>query len=846
MSLPEYPVVKSFQLETAGPDDYSAYHHIVPEEGTDYTTKLLREMGYNPASTLGNRQVCSICGRSGPECIGHPLVVDFSGLGQTFLSEFGITIVKALTSVICSRCKTVVQDKQGIAHEFAELLRLPKTRYKCACITSVPTINQVGEEKIPEGEKRIEWRDGRRRQEKRAYLKLMLPISQVLELIAATDLTPLRLKRDLVLRLFYTMRILLPTSVHPMNFLHSQGGSAEEVSKMTTKYAELIRHATHRNIDQIQILLRMLSVGTGNDRFSGTPSHLMTCDQKTGLLRNSGQNKRSENTGRAVLAPSPYGRSSELMCPQFIMRNLHYEYIVSIHNREWLQSQVGNSVTHLVTLLASSSTNARRNYKRLTPQMMLRLGDRVLKQLRNGDYVTFFRNPTLWRHSLIGYQVKEWDNYCIGLHETNAAGHNADFDGDEGNVMVGADLASRIEMQMMDAAYQLFSSRSGEPVIGIAYNGIVGAYVLSTDNNIDEPLFNKLKSIIGMRDGSSQATSRFGELVIDVDYYQGLARRHEIPYRSGRTLISMLLPRSLNYKRADVVIKDGFMISGKLRAADVSSGLITAIAEIERWRAPYLFVDRGYAMMSSYISHKTLTISALDYVMPGDLREYIIPRGYEERLEELRKEIAELEAKKEQKTIASRRRIEDEISHKLSRLSESVEKWLTEGPYKETGGSIIASMSGARGNVGHIAATVVSIGQVYLGNERYDPNVPRSSYYVPRDSRDIFERGYIPEGYTKGMRPDRLMVAANAARRMALNTYLGTPVSGRTARETAMHQGDIRVSDSLSAIEGDGRILDCMYGYGCDSTRVTHRVLPRGSIEIVVDPVALLDRVNSM
>jgi len=851
-----YPVVTTFRVSTADEDDYLAHQWFDPSEVSGktelrhFSEMLLRNMGYNPGSSLGNRQECSVCGKSGSECIGHPMVLDLQSMGTVFASEFSVSTITALTSVICIHCKTVIKDKQGIAKGLNELMKIPKAGRACECLSSAPFVDPVKEMAIPDAERSFEWRDGRKRQKKRTYLHLSKSPQAVRDLLVQTDLSSLHISKERVLGLFYTKMILLPTSVQPMNFKRAQSAGVEEVTKMILKYSELIGHIIRPNLISIAILQRALSVGAGSDKFSGTPSHLMVCDQKTGLFRGPGQNKRAKETARAVATPNIYGRSSELMCPRFIMRNMQNIYTVSVHNKEWLQSEAGESVTHLVTTLGTSTTNSRELYKKISKQTLLKLGDKVLKELRDGDYAIMFRNPTLWRHSLIGYRVKEWNNYCIGAHETNAAGHNLDFDGDELNLMVGANLAARIEMQMMDAAYQLFSGRSGEPIIGIAYNGIVGAYVLSTDDTIDEATFAKLKNIIEAR-GVHEETSRIREIVIDVPYYQALAKRHGVPYYSGRTLISMLLPKQLNYTRGKVsdldrvVIKNGFMVSGRLRAADVSRGLITAISAIDKWRAPYMFVDRGYTMMSAYISTKGLTISAEDYVMPGEKREQIIPPGYQEALLAAEREIAELELSKAQKTKASIQRIEDRIVHKLGGLSESVSELLKKGPYSLTNGATIAYMSGARGNVGNIAATVTNVGQMYTGNERYDPTISRSSYYVPRDSTSIFDRGFVRSSYAEGLTPAEVMVAANAARRQALNVYLGTPVSGNTAKQTTLHQADVHISDSLSVVDGVGRILDCIYGYGCDSTMITYRRLPMGDIELPIDPLALLERINS-
>jgi DNA-directed RNA polymerase beta' subunit len=257
-------------------------------------------------------------------------------------------------------------------------------------------------------------------------------------------------------------------------------------------------------------------------------------------------------------------------------------------------------------------------------------------------------------------------------------------------------------------------------------------------------------------------------------------------------------------------------------------------------------VDRGYAMMSAYISSRALTISALDYVMPGDMRRDIIPRGFGQRLLEVEKKVAELERSKTRKTKASVQRIEEIISHEISSLSQEVEELLLNGKYKETSGATISYVSGARGNVGNIAATVAFVGQMFAGNERYDPSSSRSSYYVPCYSVSMFDRNFIRNSYSSGLTPAEVMVAANTARLLALQTYLGTPISGQTAKHTTRHQADVRVSDTLSVIDGKGKVLDPLYGYGCDSTMVSRQETNMGTIELPIDPLALLQRIKAM
>lgn len=310
-----YPVVTSFQVVTAGAEDYEAHHSFDPNNlphGKHYTQLFISEMGYNPGSKLGTRQECAVCGKSGPECIGHPLIMDMSSLGATFLSEFGVPTITSITSVICIRCKTVVKDKEGIVKDLEGLLKLSKQRYKCQCEGATPSLDKIKEEKIADSERAFEWRDGRKREKKRNRLTLTMPIAEVKRLIEQTDLSPLRINKDNVLNLFYDKLVLLPASVQPMNFRRTSSAGVDEVTKMMQLYAEMARYVTHGNMNELESKLRALAVGEHNDRYSGTPSHRMACDGKKGLYRGPGINKRAVGTGRAVLTPNIYGGRERL------------------------------------------------------------------------------------------------------------------------------------------------------------------------------------------------------------------------------------------------------------------------------------------------------------------------------------------------------------------------------------------------------------------------------------------------------------------------------------------------------------------------------------------------------
>lgn len=839
-------VVKKFRIQTACEEDYLSYNCINSDKNTterfsqDFRIEFSSGAGYNPGSHLGNRQECGICGKGGSECIGHPQVLK---LGINLLSEFGIKIISRLSSIICRICNKIIHDGNNEIYDLKSLMKLSKDRKKCDC-QGHPTIALFKEEKIEVNVQEYEWRAGRRHKKKAKFLDATIAIDTIKTLINNANLKSLGINPEHVRNLFYDRVILPPTSIHPMSFDRGNSGGVGEETGMMKKYRELFIACRNNHTSLIREIIRSLVIGSESKKYGAITSYMTAANGKEGIFRDSAQSKRILETGRGVLTVGTK-RACELEVPKGIANNLHYTYIVSVHNIKQLQTKVGQSVTHLVKDMPSP-TNQRKFYEMLTPRSRLKIGDRVLKKLENGDMCTFSRHPVLWGHSLISYSVFISDNNCIGLHESNTQGHNADFDGDEGNVHIGTNSASRVELQMFDSKYRIFGSHSGEPVIRITYNGIVGAYVISNDTErMSNEIYQTLKSIIEGK-GESQYFSQ--GILIDEEYYKEASRELKIPFPCGKIVFSMLLPKSLNYKRGDVEIKKGILIKGFLKTEDVSNKLIVAISNIETWKAPYLFIDRGYVMLSEYISKKGISLSPLDYIMPGEYRKQILPEDFQSKLKNIETKVHEMEISKKHQTRASAERTEEEIVLLISGLQNEIEKIFKTGEYRKRSISIVSYLSGARGNIGSITSGTSMVGQMFTGSGRLGDAVLRLSYYSSSNSTSMKDKGFIANSYADGLTPREVFTLASPAREAAFKTYLGTPKSGHASRQNITALSSFRLSPSLSIITQSGKILDALYGYGCDSSMFSLREFKiegrNDKTEMVVDALQLLEMIN--
>lgn len=559
--------IGSFSLTPVSEDDIKAYNFIdintIGQPG-QIPQELLKNMGYDPMNILKNKQLCKVCDKSGPECIGHPVGVDLcqivkksdcSSTDPIIVSELSDQIFTLISRVFCRNCGGAPgYNKQKHGYGFSALVRAARDKVVNICCDNRSVKPLLGKKSTDE------------KFTKKTTVNINKRIGNIVEFkkfinrIDSKLLDKFDITKENILNFFTSKVLLLPVSLHVPIYKDVTKGQSENMNtkmlKLQMRIFDLVGESESERLDKLNDIMQMIVIGNQRNTET-TPSHIQACSNKTGLWRGSGICKRATSTGRGVLTPSQ-GNSGVLMCPRFIADNIKVEVVVAMHNILYLQNEVGKEVTHIVITNQINDVNIRssRKFKKVSQLTVLKLGDIVLRSLTDGDKVVFNRHPTLHTHSLIGYEIKVWNKYCFGLHQTNAPSHGADFDGDEGNIRIADNSSGRIETSAMDVKYKTFGVKSGEPAIGITYNGIIGAYLLSLEDNLSNEIFIQMRNIIRNNDEK---------------YYKDKMKEYGIPYYSGRTLISMILPKKLNYIRESKIfkgsvglhLKNGIVLSNK-------------------------------------------------------------------------------------------------------------------------------------------------------------------------------------------------------------------------------------------------------------------------------------------
>ena len=115
-------------------------------------------------------------------------------------------------------------------------------------------------------------------------------------------------------------------------------------------------------------------------------------------------------------------------------------------------------------------------------------GDIVDRHIIDGDYVLFNRQPTLHKPSMMGHRIHVLDRDDADTFRMNVSvtkPYNADFDGDEMNIHLAQSIQARNELERIaNVKFNIISAKDSNPIIGCVQDPLVGAYVLTRNDDL--------------------------------------------------------------------------------------------------------------------------------------------------------------------------------------------------------------------------------------------------------------------------------------------------------------------------------------------------------------------------
>lgn len=375
---------------------------------------------------------------------------------------------------------------------------------------------------------------------------------------------------------------------------------------------------------------------------------------KDGIIRRNGTGKRIDFSSRTVLSPASETSVGEMSYPKKATLEMTSPEVATIYNIDSLREKWYKGELFAIT----AKTDGHPLYNQVikwTPSVAQTyapyLKDVCHVYLRSGHMVLFNRQPTLDKYSLMGYFAKVVDRNTKvnGLNSCSTKPHNADFDGDEGNVYILQTQEAQLETMLVNnVRNNIVSNSHGRPIISIQYHGLLGLYLLTQDTTLlDEEdwqegfdLFwdgksaffpgnihgftedvqnrsssNPTAGLSNPTAGLSNPTVGLNREIESSEKFKEKLASSGIHQRSGKALFSAILPDDLKYEKGGVEISLGILLKGVIDKDSVgssSNNIIQIIKNLYGTESASDFLSSVQKMADWYMSKIGFTQSLYD------------------------------------------------------------------------------------------------------------------------------------------------------------------------------------------------------------------------------------------
>ena len=546
-----------------------------------------------------------------------------------------------------------------------------------------------------------------------------------------------------------------------------------------------------------------------NDRISG----------KGSLMRDNMMGKRADFTGRTVLGPNRSISFGEIATPMAMSSVLTIPETVTIYNYDYVMKL--SSAGRIDYLCPSKGTFSGRKLKYDRRKHTINIGDKIGRFSEDGDIIIFNRQPTLHRQSFLGYICKFQDKHSIGIHLSSTGGHNADFDGDEGNVHMLQTIDAQVEGRMiMFSGNNIMNSSKSGPEAGLVMNSIIGGYLLSDPDVVftEQEFFEGINSIEMYAKGNYSQVN-FSTL------FERLKKYPDIEKYSGRALISVLFPEDFCYTfgtsdGSAIRIRNGIMLEGRLTKAQTGSSpgsIIQSMWKQYGMQPTMDFISNSNFLFNWYSLKYGMTISFKD----ARIEKFSEFNDYKrEQFKELDKEVTSLPRLDEYAGNLEKEEREVKIIKMINEREQMVEKKFY-GEYLERDNSLFIMLdSKAKGSERQIRNSTAFLGQNMISQDRPEKLTSGgkrwlSTFHVEDES--IYSRGFAGHSYIEGLNPDEFFAQAQSARITQTDQAMQTAETGTLQRKMVKAQENLIVTYDGTVRNHNNVILQFNYGTGFDS-----------------------------
>jgi len=549
---------------------------------------------------------------------------------------------------------------------------------------------------------------------------------------------------------------------------------------------------------------------------------------KEGRLRGNILGKRVNFSARTVIGPDPYIKINEIGIPFKICKILTFPEIVNQFNIQQLTQCVknGSEIYPGANYVIQNTFVTKLENSQIAQSINLQYGDIVHRHLNNNDYILFNRQPSLHKMSMMGHKVFPIKGKSFRLKPSVTKPYNADFDGDEMNVIVPQNQLSMMEIKDLTCVQkQIISPQSNSPIIGSIMDNILGSYILTLPNEfISEKYVQNLLL----------KCSNFNGILPPCD----LTKNNE-KFWKGSTIFSFIFPNNftvhnekkkndkflLNYKsetqNGKILIVDGQIKNGILDSKIISScehSLIHFINNYCDGNTAAKFIDNIEYLTNQFLKFRGFSVGYYDFKRDNQLQKNNI-----QTILSAKKQVIQYITNiytKTQKIL--KQDFEKNIFNTLNKARDDIGNNVMQSIDKNNSFYQMIK-SGAKGNILNISQILGSVGQQNIQWNKKQGRVPlivnnrTLPFYYQFDSSPE-ARGFVEHSYVDGLNVNEFFFHMQAGREGVIDTACKTADVGYLQRKLIKSLEDIKICYDMTVRNEGNRVVQFVYNCNNSNT----------------------------
>ena len=375
------------------------------------------------------------------------------------------------------------------------------------------------------------------------------------------------------------------------------------------------------------------------------------------------------------------------------------------------------------------------------------------------------------------------------------------FDGDEMNIFVCQSIQTQIELEeIADVKKQIISPSSSRTSIGLAQDGLIGAYNLTAPNM----RINWRNSMNILTYTSFEKLNTFKK---DKNY-------------TGHELFTNIIPPGINISDGNVLIKDSILESGRLTKDVLGEKKNFAIHQII-WDSYGVdetkrFLDNAHRLIHNFNLFNGFTVGYGDALIPEIVKQDI-DKLFATKTQKVNNMIAEIE---NNPNLMEKDVFEFKLMQELANTLAEVGKLIMKNLSPDNNFNIMFS-SGSKGSIPNIAQISGSMGfqavEGHLPPKKY--NKRTLPYFHQNDDR-IKSRGLIRESFFAGLDFKSFSFLLMAGREGIIDGALKTAITGYAQRRLVKCMEDVMIKYDNGVRTANNTMLQLVYGdSGADTTK---------------------------